>query len=44
MTERSATHATFTIERTYAASPARVFAAWSRLEAKARWFSCHEDR
>jgi uncharacterized protein YndB with AHSA1/START domain len=38
MSERSATHATFTIERTYDAKPARVFAAWSQAEAKARWF------
>jgi uncharacterized protein YndB with AHSA1/START domain len=42
MTERSVTHATFTIERTYQASPARVFTAWSQREAKARWSSCHE--
>lgn len=41
MTERSVTHATFSLERTYAASPARVFAAWADREAKARWFSCH---
>jgi uncharacterized protein YndB with AHSA1/START domain len=33
-----AAHATFTIERTLAASPARVFAAWATREAKARWF------
>jgi uncharacterized protein YndB with AHSA1/START domain len=38
MTERSVTHSTFAIERTYEASPARVFAAWSDPEAKARWF------
>jgi uncharacterized protein YndB with AHSA1/START domain len=44
MTERSVRHATFVIERTYDASPARVFAAWSEAEAKARWFSCHEER
>ena len=29
MTERSVTHATFVIERTYDATPARVFAAWA---------------
>jgi uncharacterized protein YndB with AHSA1/START domain len=39
MTERSVTHATFVIERTYAASPARVFAAWSSRTAKAGWFA-----
>jgi len=38
MTERSVTHATFVIERTYPASPARVFAAWSSRDAKTRWF------
>lgn len=38
MTERSTVHSTFVIERTYAASPERVFAAWSDRAAKARWF------
>ena len=38
MSERSVTHATFVIERTYDASPARVFAAWADPKAKARWF------
>jgi uncharacterized protein YndB with AHSA1/START domain len=38
MTDRSVTHATFLIERTYPASPARVFAAFASLEAKMRWF------
>jgi uncharacterized protein YndB with AHSA1/START domain len=36
--ERSVTHATFTIERTYRASPARVFAAFADPAAKAAWF------
>jgi len=35
---RSAEHGTFTVTRTYPAPPARVFAAWSSREAKARWF------
>jgi uncharacterized protein YndB with AHSA1/START domain len=39
MTERSVTHATFVVERTYEASPARVFAAWSDPAAKASWFA-----
>jgi uncharacterized protein YndB with AHSA1/START domain len=39
MTERSAKHATFVIERTYNAAPARVFAAFADPAIKARWFS-----
>ena len=38
MTERSATHATFCIEREYPASPARVFKAFADPKAKAQWF------
>ena len=38
MTERSVTHGSFHIERTFDASPARVFAAWSEPEARFRWF------
>ncbi len=38
MSERSTVHSTFVIERTYAASPERVFAAWSDEAAKAQWF------
>ncbi len=38
MNERSVTHATFVLERTYDAPPARVFAAFSSREAKGRWF------
>lgn len=43
MTQRSTAHATFAIERTYDASPQRVFAAWAQREAKERWFACHGD-
>jgi uncharacterized protein YndB with AHSA1/START domain len=39
MTDRFVTHATFCLERLYAPSPARVFAAWADPEAKARWFA-----
>jgi uncharacterized protein YndB with AHSA1/START domain len=37
MTDSSAIHETFTIERTYAATTARVFAAFSSAEAKSIW-------
>jgi uncharacterized protein YndB with AHSA1/START domain len=38
VSERSATHGTFTLERVYEASPARVFKAWADPAIKARWF------
>ncbi len=38
MSNRSATHSTFVIERDYDASPARVFAAWRDVNAKGQWF------
>jgi len=38
MTPRSIVHATFSLERTYAATPARVFEAFSDLDAKKQWF------
>ena len=38
MTERTVTHATFTVERVYPAPPARVFAAWADPAIKSRWF------
>jgi uncharacterized protein YndB with AHSA1/START domain len=34
----SVTHSTFSLERTYDASPARVFAAFAEPEQKAAWF------
>jgi uncharacterized protein YndB with AHSA1/START domain len=43
VTDRSVAHATFTVERTYDASPARVFAAWADPTAKARWFASPEE-
>jgi uncharacterized protein YndB with AHSA1/START domain len=43
MTERSVTHATFVVERTYEAPPARVFAAWADPAAKARWFGAPDE-
>ena len=39
MSERSVTHATFTIERTYDASPTRVFQAFADPTIKQRWFA-----
>src|SRR3546814_17117140 len=38
MTERSVSHATFTIERRYDAPPARVFKAFEDPVQKRRWF------
>lgn len=38
MSERSATHATFVIEREYAHPPAKVFAAYADPKKKAQWF------
>jgi uncharacterized protein YndB with AHSA1/START domain len=39
MTDNFVKHTTFTLERTYGVSPAKVFAAWSDPTAKARWFA-----
>jgi uncharacterized protein YndB with AHSA1/START domain len=36
--ERFTTHSTFVIERTFDASPQRVFDAWADPAAKAQWF------
>jgi uncharacterized protein YndB with AHSA1/START domain len=43
MNERSVTHDTFVIERSYDAAPARVFAAWADPVIKARWFAGPEE-
>jgi uncharacterized protein YndB with AHSA1/START domain len=43
VTDRSVAHATFVVERTYSAAPARVFAAWADPAAKARWFASPEE-
>ena len=43
MTQRSTKHATFTIERTFSAPPARVFAAYADVKSKVRWFGGPED-
>lgn len=39
MSDHSAIHTTFTIERDYPAPPEHVFAAWADPSAKARWFA-----
>ncbi len=39
MTDTETRHASFTIERTFAAAPGRVFAAWASAPAKAKWFA-----
>lgn len=38
MSNRSIAHGTFVLERTYPATPARVFKAWADPAIKARWF------
>jgi len=43
MAERSVAHATFVVERTYDAAPARVFAAYADPASKSRWFSGPEE-
>ena len=42
MSERSVTHHTFTIERTFEAQVARVFAAFADFDAKLQWFKAPE--
>ena len=37
--ESSVVHSTFTVERTYPAAPARVFAAFADEASKRRWFA-----
>ena len=39
MTERSVTHATFVIERTYPSTPPQVFHALADKDAKSKWFA-----
>jgi uncharacterized protein YndB with AHSA1/START domain len=44
MSGRSATHSTFVLERTYDASPTRVFAAWADKDLKGQWFGPPVDQ
>ncbi|AEG93244.1 SRPBCC family protein [Ramlibacter tataouinensis] len=43
MTQASAAHTSFVIERSFAAPPAAVFTAWSDLESKRQWSDCHAE-
>jgi uncharacterized protein YndB with AHSA1/START domain len=43
MSKRSVTHASFSIERVYPATPARVFAAFADPRVKARWFTSPKE-
>lgn len=43
MSHQSMVHRTATMERTYAASPARVFAAWADPEIRRLWGSPSDD-
>jgi uncharacterized protein YndB with AHSA1/START domain len=43
MNQRSVTHSTFSVDRTYDAPPARVFAAWADPDEKRRWWGGGDD-
>jgi len=43
MTDHRVDHGSFSIERTYAASPQQVFAAWASEQEKDRWFGAGDD-
>jgi uncharacterized protein YndB with AHSA1/START domain len=43
ITTHSVDHGTFTIERTYPATPERVFVAWADRDTKAAWFAHDPD-
>jgi uncharacterized protein YndB with AHSA1/START domain len=43
MADRKTTHATFTIDKTYDATPAQVFQAFADAETKKKWFKGGEQ-
>jgi uncharacterized protein YndB with AHSA1/START domain len=43
MIATSVLHSNFSVERSYRATPARVFAAWADPTAKRRWGACHAE-
>lgn len=43
MIQRRVDHGSFTIDRTYAASPEQVFAAWTNRDQKNEWFGEGDD-
>ncbi len=43
MSDRSVSHATFALERTYPVPPERVFDAWADPAVKVRWFAGSPD-
>jgi uncharacterized protein YndB with AHSA1/START domain len=43
MPERSVTHHTFSLDRSYDAPPSRVFAAWADQAEKRRWWAGGDD-
>lgn len=43
MTDRSAKHASFTIDRVYDATPSRVFEAFADPKVKSQWFAGPEE-
>lgn len=43
MSDRSITHATFTLERSYPVPVSRVFRAWADPQVKVRWFAGNPD-
>lgn len=44
MTDSRFCHGTFTLKRTWAATPSRVFSAWADPLVKAQWFTGPADR